>query len=410
MQPQSLAGVLNINMNSPAPSRVVPALLRQLNERSVLSALQSRGPSSRAEICRHTGISGPTVTRVVAALIDAKLVEEEEPLQRAVGRPGKIVRLARSGVCVLGLVVGPDHCDAVAASLDGQFDEAADVRTFATPAKYDDLVAACVRELRALMGRRKGTVLGVGISVPGLLNRREGRSIVSPNLHQLDGRNLGQDLEDRLQIDCIVLQECQALCWAEQVYGEARDTADFAMLDISAGLGLGVMQGGRIVQGHSGLAGELGHVTVELDGKPCGCGNRGCLETVATDTALAAAVGERLGRIITIDELLVDVQSGRIDCREELDRTLDYLAVGVAAVINIFNPSKLFIYGRLFDAELLQSGLQAQPGNVFERLLARVERRALAPCFADCEVVRARGSKRLGVVAAAGHGATHGRS
>ena len=81
-----------------ASPRVVPSLLRQMNERRVLSALQSNGPASRADLCRQTGISGPTVTRVVATLIEAKLVEEEdEPRQRAVGRPGKIVRLAGTG-------------------------------------------------------------------------------------------------------------------------------------------------------------------------------------------------------------------------------------------------------------------------------------------------------------------------
>lgn len=386
-------------MNPVVPSRVVPALLRQLNERRVLAALQRHGPLSRAEICRHTGISGPTVTRVVATLFDAKLVEEEEPQQRVVGRPGKIVRLARSGVCVLGLVVGPIHCEAVVAGLDGQLDDELDIRTFATPQRYQDLTAACVRELRALMSRRKGTVLGLAISVPGLIQRSEGRSIVSPNLHQLDGRNLGQDLQDRLQMDCTVLQECHALCWAEQAYGEARGADDFAMLDISAGLGLGVMQQGRIVQGHSGLAGELGHVTVELAGRPCGCGNRGCLETVATDSALASSVSERLGQSLSIDEVLERAAAGTLDIRPELDRTLEYLAVAAAAVINIFNPSKLFIYGRLFDAA----------PDVFSRLLKLVERRALGPSFAACTVVRARGNKRLGVVAAAGHGATQGR-
>jgi predicted NBD/HSP70 family sugar kinase len=386
-------------MNPVAPSRVLPSLLRQLNERRVLAALQRHGPLSRAEICRLTGISGPTVTRVVATLMDARLIEEEEPRQRTVGRPGKIVRLARSGVCVLGLVVGPANCESVAAGLDGELDAAVDVRTFATPKRYADLLSTCVRELRALMARRKGTVLGLAISIPGLMNRREGRSIVSPNLHQLDNHNLGADLQERLQIDCTVLQECHALCRAEQAYGEARGSDDFAMLDISSGLGLAVMQGGRIVQGHSGLAGELGHVTVELAGKPCGCGNRGCLETVATDSALAVSIGERLGESLDIEDVLRRTAAGRLDATVELDKTLEYLAVGVAAVINIFNPGKLFIYGRLFDLAT----------DVFPRLVKLVEARALGPSFHDCQISRARGSKRLGVIAAAGHDATQGR-
>ncbi len=382
-----------------ASPRVVPSLLRQMNERRVLSALQSNGPASRADLCRQTGISGPTVTRVVATLIEAKLVEEEdEPRQRAVGRPGKIVRLARSGVGVLGCVVGAYQTEVVVAGLDGEVDPDG-IRTFATPSNYDELVSACVKTARELMLRRPGALLGLGLSLPGLLNRREGRSIVSPKAHQLDGRNLGNDLSERLQLEVAVLQECHALCWAERTYGAARDAADFAMLDISDGLGLGVMQEGRIVQGRSGLAGELGHITVQLNGKPCGCGNRGCLETVATDTALAGAVGARLGRKLDIEEIVAGVRSGTLDCDRELNEVLDYLAVATAAVINIFNPGKLFIYGRLLDAR----------DDLFAQLLERAERRTLGPSWADCEVVRARGNKRLGVVAAACHGATHGR-
>lgn len=382
-----------------APPRVVPSLLRQMNERRILSTLQSEGPASRADLGRRTGISGPTVTRVIATLLEARLVEEiDEPRQRSVGRPGKIVRLARSGVGVLGVIIGAQQTEVVVSGLDGQIHDAA-LRTFVTPTEYDELINACERAARDLTGRRDGAILGVGLSLPGLLNRREGRSIVSPNVHQLDGRRLGDDLRARLQLDVAVLQECDALCWAERTYGAARDAADFAMLDVSEGLGLGVMQEGRIVQGKSGLAGELGHITVDLDGKLCGCGNRGCLETVATDMALAAAVGARLKRRIEIEEIVAGIRNGTLDCRAELDQVLEYLAVATAAVVNIFNPAKLFIHGKLLDAR----------DDLFPQLLERAERRALGPSWSDCEVVRARGSKRLGVIAAACHGATHGR-
>lgn len=378
-------------------SKVVPALLRQLNERSVLAALQGDGPLSRAEISRATGISSPTVNRVVSSLLEARLLEEREPERSGVGRPGKLVQLATQHVSVLGCVIGTRSSEWTVAGLDGSVADDA-IRTFTTPADYDELVSECARHARALMDQRSGTVLGMGISVPGLLNRREGQTIVSPNLHQLDGRNLGADLQDRLQMDVAVVQECHALCLAEQMYGAAKRIADFAMLDISEGLGLGVMHGGRLLQGHAGLAGELGHVTVELDGRPCGCGNRGCLETVATDSALAAAVSATCGRNLDLDQIIARVRAGELALDGPFDRVLDYLAVGVAAVINIFNPHKLFIHGRFLDAD----------ESLFARLLERVARRALAPNLADCAIVRARGSKRLGAVAAAIRGVTHG--
>src|SRR5262249_17468181 len=153
------------------------------------------------------------------------------------------------------------------------------------------------------------------------------------------------------------------------------------------------------LEGHSGLGGELGHITVDIHGKTCGCGNHGCLETVATDTALAAAVSSRLRRKLTIEEVVPLLSDGEVRAEEELREVLEHLAVGLAAVINIFNPSKLFVYGRLFDAG----------PDLFERLLERTRCRALAPSLTDCAIVRARGSKRLGAIAGIIHRLTTGR-
>ncbi|HJT76780.1 MAG TPA: ROK family protein, partial [Gemmataceae bacterium] len=316
----------------------------------------------------------------------------------ALGRPGKVLRLASRTASVLGAVVGATHCEVVAAGLDGQVDEEC-VRQFPTPPRYADLLRAFVRQARRLMAERPTPVLGLGVSVPGLLSRREGRSVISPNVHQIDGRALGPDLARELGLETATVQESHALCLAEQFYGAARGVADFALFDVSEGLGLGVVQGGRLLTGHSGLASEFGHLTVELNGRPCGCGNRGCLETVATDTALAAAVSRRLGRTLDIEELLPLLQSGEVRADEEVEHVLQYLAVGLAGVMNVFNPSKLFIYGRCLDAA---------PG-LFDRLLALTRRRALAPSLADCEIIRARGSKRLGAVAGIIHRLTAGR-
>jgi predicted NBD/HSP70 family sugar kinase len=375
------------------------SLLRHLSEREVLSALQGHGPLSRADIARRTGISGPTVTRTVSALLEAGLVEEGDVRQQALGRPGRVLRLATKTVSVLGAVVGAKQCELVSAGLDGQI-HAEHVRTFATPSRYGDLVNAFVRHARQMIAERPAQILGLGVSMPGLLNRRERRTVFSPNLHQTDGQRLGEDLQRRLGVETAVVQESHALCLAEMTYGAARDVADFAMLDISEGMGVGVVHGGHILEGHSGLGGELGHITVDIDGKRCGCGNRGCLETVATDTALATAISARLGRKYSFDELLPLLQRGDIEADGELAEVVEYLAVALAAVINLFNPSQLFVHGRLLDAQ----------SDLFECLLERTRQRALAPAMADCSVVRAQGNKRLGAIAGIIHRLTTGRA
>lgn len=381
------------------PNRAQASLLRELNTREVLAALQRHGPLSRAEIARHTGISGPTITRTVIDLLEGQLIEEDAWQQPAagqslLGRPGKVLRLARAAVSVQGIVIGVSLCELTTAGLDGSPQSAS--KTFATPRRYSDLVRRIVEQVQRSRESCGTDVLALGISIPGLLRKQDKRTLISPNLHQTDGQRLGADVAQRLAelglvSEVILLQEMQALCLGEQTYGAARDVTDFAMVDIAEGLGLGVVQNGHFIEGSNGLAGELGHITVDLHGRQCGCGNFGCLETVATDAALAAAISAKTGQQHSLEEWLPRIHSREVSIERELEQWLEYLAVGLAAVINLFNPRRLFVHGRALDAA----------PDLFDRLIARTARRALAPSLQDCELIRARGSKRHGAVAAA---------
>ena len=155
-----------------------------------------------------------------------------------------------------------------------------------------------------------------------------------------------------------LLQESHALCLAERDYGLAKGLDDFAVLDVSTGIGLGVMLGGRLLKGHSGLAGEIGHITAVAEGgRKCGCGN-----TAASKRSRAIRrwrhAGRKLGRAVYVDEVIDLARSGTVDLAAELDEIAGYLAVGVAAVINLFNPAVVFIHSPLFevDATLFEPG------------------------------------------------------
>jgi N-acetylglucosamine repressor len=223
-----------------------------------------------------------------------------------------------------------------------------------------------------------------------LVDYRAGRGVLSPNLPLTNGHAPAADLAARLGVACSLLQESHALCLAERHYGLARGIDDFAVLDVSTGIGLGVMLGGRLLKGHSGLAGEIGHITaIASGGRTCGCGNTGCLETVASDSALAYHAGLKLGRAVSVDEVVELARSGSVDLSAELDAVAGYLAIGVAAVVNLFNPAVVFVHSPLFDFD---------PG-LLAKIAARAKGRALPPSFAECKVLRAEGSKRRGAVA-----------
>ena len=148
--------------------------------------------------------------------------------------------------------------------------------------------------------------------------------------------------------------------------------------------------GGQLLDGQYGLAGEIAHITVEpKGGRICGCGNRGCLETVATDLAFTHYVSERVSKTLDFETIRELVDQGELDITPELERTTDFLGIGLAAAINIFNPSNIFITSRLFDLK----------EDIFDKVVEIAKDRALKPSSTSCEIERSKENKYLGAVA-----------
>lgn len=371
-----------------AITTIRPALVGKLNERQVLRVLQARGPLSRAEVARESGLSAPTVSKAVASLLKVGFLEETDAVELARGRPAPKVRLATDTAQVLGIAIDVGHCEVVSATLDGSPHGPA-VRV-PVPHDYESLIDALECGARELMAKPGVRTLGIGVSLPGLVDSRAGRGVLSPNVPVTNGHAPAFDLAARLGVPCALLQESHALCLAERHYGLAKGMDDFALLDVGAGVGLGIISGGRLLKGRSGLAGEIGHITaVASGGRKCGCGNTGCLETVASDSALAWHASKKLGRAVSADEVIELAKSGAVDLRAELREVAGFVAVGVAAVVNLFNPAALFVHTPLFEID----------PTLFELVCELARQRALPPSFAECEIVRAKGSKLQGAVA-----------
>jgi predicted NBD/HSP70 family sugar kinase len=163
-----------------------------------------------------------------------------------------------------------------------------------------------------------------------------------------------------------------------------------AAWDFSTGVSMSAVTNGQLIRGKSGFAGEVGHMTVHPDGPPCGCGNRGCLETFVSDPAIAAKVGARLGRPLDIDGVVALYNADPRALDREVADILKYLPIALATLINALNPASLYLHGRLFDLG----------DDLIPRVLEETRRRALEPSFSDCEIRRTKGNKRQGALAA----------
>ncbi|MCA9047823.1 MAG: ROK family protein [Planctomycetaceae bacterium] len=363
-----------------------------MTARRVLESLQQMGPLSRADLTRETGISAPTVSKVVAELLETGLLEEGEAPDNTLGRPGRRIQLARQHARVLGVVLDPVTCYVVRSTLEGDIDSD-NIVSFGTPASYQSLVERISQAVSHLANEPGKQILGIGISTPGLIDEEQDRCAFSPNLHVINNQNPAADLEHLTGFTAVCLQEPRALCIAERLYGNARGMDDFAAMDITTGLGLGVFSHGDLLRGHNGLACEIGHVTIDPSGRLCGCGNHGCLETLATDSALAAMIAERTEIHLPIEEIIDQIRSGALQAQTELNRVCEYLSIAMSAAINVFNPAALFVHGKfptISDA-------------VFEQILRLVRRRTLDPAFEKCDIRLAVTDKKQGAVAAIMH-------
>jgi N-acetylglucosamine repressor len=342
------------------------------------------------DLSRRLNLSAPTVAKAAKSLLTARLLEEMECSEGAIGRPAKRLRLACESAQVLGIVIAPVHCSVVSAGLDGVLNPER-TRKVRTPGSYHALVGALASAAQELVARDGPATLGAAVCVPGLVDLRTQRSVLAANVPIIEGHSPALDLGGRLGFECATLHSKHALCLSEIYFGNVRDLDDMVMLDFSTGMVMGMVSHGRLVRGKNGFAGEVGHITIEPDGLLCGCGNRGCMQTVASDIALAARVSERLGRNVDIDEVVSLSRSEGLSLDPEIRDLVKYLSIGLADVINIFNPSTLMVHGRLFDLR----------DDFLSLLLEETGRRALRPAFAECRVVRARGNKPQGTVAAA---------
>lgn len=345
------------------PSTADQVLVRKLNTSLILDCLRTRGPISRARLSAVTGLNRSTVSSLINDLLEENLVREIglEPSGR--GRPGMLLELSPDGGCAVGVEIGVDFIsvfltDFVAQVLWRQ-------RVSSDPDDGQGVIlerAEAIVQAALEIGKDRGLrPLGIGVGVPGLVDVRQGSLMFAPNLHW---RNvpLRQMWTQRFNLSVFVENEANAAALGEYYFGVARDVQSLIYLSAGVGLGGGIIIKGKLFRGSGGYAGEVGHMTIDPNGEPCGCGKRGCWETVVGPRAIVRQVREALEtnaesqiRTLVQDDLSsidVDVvvraaQAGDNVARKALEEVGVQLGIGIANLVNAFNPEMVVLGGAL---------------------------------------------------------------
>jgi glucokinase len=202
-------------------------------------------------------------------------------------------------------------------------------------AVIEDIVG-CIKTLQSSLPGK--TLAGIGIGVPGFIRMEEGVIAGWGNVPSFNGYPVRSSIEKRLGSKVILENDANAAALGEKWMGAGRDVDDLVLLTLGTGIGGGIISGGRVLHGHLGMAGEVGHLTVVPNGNPCGCGNHGCLEKHASATAIAA-MGQllKLGPGIT-SEGVYDLAVRSNERARDIFRSMgEALGIALANLINIFN-------------------------------------------------------------------------
>ncbi|MBO0722164.1 MAG: ROK family transcriptional regulator [Blastocatellia bacterium] len=326
---------------------------RDINRRIVLNLIRRHQPISRADLARHSGLQRSTVSVITEQLIDEQWVIEGANGHAPRGRRPRFLHLNKERVGIIGINIRPATTTVALADLDAHFAAQESMPTAQDPAKFVAHLGSRIRSMMAM--RPEISFEGIGVSLPGRVDLASQRLIFAPNLGwgEVD---LKTPLEEITGLPVELENAANACALAEAWFDRRTEGVhNLVALTVSEGIGSGMILNHQLVRGSTGMAGEFGHTTIVEDGLPCRCGNRGCLEVYASNSAAvryytqsSASRSSRPGaRTPTFDDVLRLAEQDDPKALEAIDKVAHYLGIGIAIIVTGLAPDVIIVVGEL---------------------------------------------------------------
>jgi predicted NBD/HSP70 family sugar kinase len=318
-------------------------VVKKNNKALVLSLIIEKETISRADIANVTGLNKTTVSSLVTELLEDELIYESGPGISSGGRRPVILHFNRNTGYAIGVDIGVNYVLAVLTDLKGKIIVEKSQNVNRT--SYSAIISTVQIMIQSLMDEMPNSrygIVGIGVGVPGIVNK-EGSVLLAPNLGWTNIQ-LKEDLEKIFNVPIIIENEANAGAIGEQQFGAGQDYENILYVSAGIGIGVGIILNKELYQGKSGFSGEMGHMIIELNGKRCNCGSRGCWEAYASENALLEMAGENID---SLESLIEQAKNGEKTAIELFEKIGQYLGFGINNIINTFNPEQVIIGNRL---------------------------------------------------------------
>jgi N-acetylglucosamine repressor len=363
-----------------------------LNESIILKTIRRMGAISRADIAKITGQNPSTLTNITGKLLENNVILEHHSSESSGGRKPLLLRMNPD---IANVIIINIHTYTVCCHIaDAAGNLIVPKRDYWFKKNQDEVLADVLLAISDALKLTTAPVLGIAIIVRGPVKTKEGISIYAPNI---GWRNVPIKfiVEERFGITTLVENDVRILTIGMYYYTLRTQSQNMVLLKVGQGIGAGIITNGQLYKGDNETAGEIGHMTLDIHGPKCSCGRRGCLDVLSSEIALVNYVNEAIAEgkksFVTELEKIVEregtsrlqvVEKGTVSnthdliyqaaiegdkvCLEALDKVAFNLGIGVANLINIFNPETVVIAGGLMRVQNL---IKEQVENVAREYL-----------------------------------------
>jgi len=320
---------------------------RHINRRIVLNLIRSNQPISRADLARHSGLQRSTVSVIAEQLIAERWVTEGANGHVPRGRRPRFLHLNKERVGIIGVNIRPKITTLALANLDGHFVAQESLPTAPDPAVFIQDLIPRLQNLKKI--RPELTCEGIGVSLPGRVDLASQRLVFAPNLDWRDF-DLKTPLEEATGLPVELENAANACALSEIWFGRRSDGAqDLVALTVAEGIGTGLVLNHQLVRGSTGVAGEFGHITIVENGLECRCGNKGCWELYASNTAAVRYYtgSKTTAQTLSFDDILRLATQGDAKAIEAINKMAHYLGVGIAMLVTGLAPDVILVIGEI---------------------------------------------------------------
>lgn len=348
------------------PCRFDKYTMAQMNRKSVIDIIRTQSPINKAQIARQTGLSIPTVMKITDEFERNHLIRVNGKGESKGGKRPELLEMIPHAYYIIGIDVGRSKIMAIIMDMSGNLVVKESIKTGETvPSRQ--LIERLIHLICRVIHKSNISMkqfMGLGIGMPGLLDTENGTVLFSPDFHW-ENVELVKPIEERFPIYTILENSNRAMAMGEHWFGAGVESSYFVCLNLGHGIGSAIVQNGEFYKGSCGSSGEIGHITLEKDGPLCSCGNRGCLEALASANAMAEQArklvrqgkGQGILKLAKGDEENIDAKE-IFDAAKEgdaaavliVDKAIEYIGIGLANYINLLDPDMLILAGGVTGA------------------------------------------------------------